>query len=403
MDSLGRQGHQRLKKEQTVANTVVVLGAGVGGLNAATRLRDLLPEQDKVVLVDRSFDGVLGLSLLWVMRGWRDVKDVRVRPQHLPGVDMVTAEVASIDTDARTVHTDQGELSYDALVIALGAGLNDGKIPGLQDALKAGIAGQFYTLDGADRLYQQLGGVNQGRLAVLVAGVPFKCPAAPFEGAFLIADALRARGVRDRVTLDTFTPDPLPMPVAGPEVGKALVGMLQQNDIGFHPGAVIERVDVAAKQMVFADERRESFDFLVVIPPHQPPAAAVSTGLGPMGWIPVDPRTLATTAPGVWAIGDTAAITLSNGKPLPKAAIFAEAEAEVAANGVAQHLGYDAPDPYFTGEGACYVEVGGHQAAKGAGNFLGPSGPAVTLFEPSEAFHSEKLEQERDWLARWNK
>jgi sulfide:quinone oxidoreductase len=385
-----------------VANTVVVLGAGVGGLTTATRLRELLPDQDEIVLVDRSFDGVLGLSLLWVLRGWRTPEQIRVRPRTLPGIEMRTAEIVSIDLDSRVVQTDQGPQPYDALVIALGAALNPGKVPGFAGAVDAGIAGEFYTLDGAARLNEQLSNVDAGRVAVVVAGVPFKCPAAPFEGAFLIADLFRERGVREAVTVDTFTPDPLPMPVAGPDVGKALVAMMEHQQIGFHPGMTIEQVDVAGKQLQFAGGAREPFDFLVVVPPHQPPPAVVTTGLGPNGWVPVDPRTLATTAEGVWAIGDASVIMLPNSKPLPKAAVFAEAEADVVANGVARHFGYDAPEPFFPGEGSCFVEVGGHQAAKGAGNFLDPPAPSVTLHEPSTAYHEEKQAEERAWLARWN-
>jgi sulfide:quinone oxidoreductase len=140
-----------------------------------------------------------------------------------------------------------------------------------------------------------------------------------------------------------------------------------------------------------------------VVPPHQSPAAAVlSTGLGPTGWIPVDPQTLATSMPGVWAIGDATALMLPNGKPLPKAAVFAQAEAEVAAHQVARHLGYDAPDTRFTGEGACYVEIGDRLAAKGEGNFLTPPAPQVALRDPSSEYHAEKEQQERDWLVRWN-
>lgn len=386
----------------TVPKTVVVLGAGVGGLTTATRLRELLPEQDQVVLVDRSFNGVLGLSLLWVMRGWRDPEQVRVRPKPLAGIDMRTAEVQTIDVEARVVHTECGPIPYDALVIALGAGLKPAKVPGLTAAIETGIAGEFYTLDGAENLHHRLSGIEKGRVALVVAGVPFKCPAAPFEGAFLAGDLLREQGVRDSVTIDTFTPDPLPMPVAGPVVGKALVEMLHQHDIGFNPGRAIEKVEVATKEMVFADGGRERFDFLIAVPPHQPPPAVASTGLGPMGWIPVDPRTLATTLPDVWAIGDSSSMTLPNGKPLPKAAVFAEGESEVVANGVARFLGHDAPEPYFDGNGACYVEVGGHLAAKGAGNFLEPPAPTVTLMEPSQEFHLEKQAEERAWLERWN-
>ncbi|QFZ24210.1 NAD(P)/FAD-dependent oxidoreductase [Saccharothrix syringae] len=383
-------------------NTVVVLGAGVGGLTAATRLRELLPERDRIILVDRSFDGVQGLSLLWVLRGWRDAEQVRVRPKPLPGIDMRTAEVRSVDTAARVVHTGTGPIPYDAVVVALGAGLAPERVPGLSDALATGVAGQFYGLDGAERLHRQLSRIDSGRIAVLVAGVPFKCPAAPFEGALLAADLLRERGVRDAVTVDAFTPDPLPMPVAGPAVGRALVGMLERHGIGFHGNRAVARVDPAARRLEFADGAGEPFDLLVVVPPHQAPTAVAGTGLGAAGWIPVDRHTLAAGAPGVWALGDSSALLLPNGKPLPKAAVFARREAEVVADGVARHLGHDAPEPHFDGLGSCYVEIGGHVAAKGVGDFFAPGGPEVTLLDPSPGFHEEKQEEERAWLARWN-
>ncbi|MCP9618888.1 hypothetical protein FOH10_10050 [Nocardia otitidiscaviarum] len=54
-----------------MSRTVALLGTGVGGLTAAATLRDPLPATDRIVLVDRSFTDVLGLSLPWVLRGWR--------------------------------------------------------------------------------------------------------------------------------------------------------------------------------------------------------------------------------------------------------------------------------------------------------------------------------------------
>lgn len=389
-----------------MSKTVIVLGAGVGGLTAAAELRKALPAQDRIVLVDRSFNGSLGLSLLWVMRGWRTPEQVRVKPTvaALPGVEMVTAEADRIDEAEQTVHChDAGPIRYDALVIALGAALDASAVPGLSEALETGAAGQFYTLDGAADLHRTIGAVESGRVVVLVAGVPFKCPAAPFEAAFLIADQLGANYSSGAVHVDAFTPDPLPMPVAGPEVGNALVAMMEAKDIGFHGGKCATRIHPDTRTVEFSDGTTESFDHLVVVPPHWSPAAAVlSSGLGPTGWIPVDPQTLATSMPAVWAIGDATALMLPNGKPLPKAAIFAQAEAEVAAYQVARHLGYDAPDTRFTGDGACYVEIGGGLAAKGEGNFLTPPAPQVALREPSPAYHAEKEQQERDWLARWN-
>ncbi|RVW04215.1 NAD(P)/FAD-dependent oxidoreductase [Rhodococcus xishaensis] len=388
-----------------MSKTVVVLGAGVGGLTAAAELRKALPAQDRIVLIDRSFTGSLGLSLLWVLRGWRTPDQVAVRPTAatLPGVDMITSEVTSVDLETRTVECGPaGPIGYDALVVALGAGLDVSRLPGLRQALDAEVAGQFYTVEGAADLHRRVGALESGRIMVLVAAVPFKCPAAPFEAAFLIGDQLGERFTSGAVRVDAFTPDPLPMPVAGPAVGNALVSMMDAQGIGFHGSKSATSVDPQMRTVYFADGSTESFDLLAVVPPHAPGAAVASTGLGPGGWIPVDPASLATTAPGVFAVGDSTALLLPNGKPLPKAAVFAEAEGEVAAHQVARYLGYGAADTRFTGDGACYVELGGGMAAKGEGNFLTAPAPQVTLREPSTAYHAEKEQQERDWLARWN-
>ncbi|MBI2702805.1 MAG: NAD(P)/FAD-dependent oxidoreductase [Mycobacterium sp.] len=389
-----------------MSKTVVVLGAGVGGLATAAELRKVLPAQDRILLIDRTFSGNLGLSLLWVMRGWRTPEQVRVKPSAaaLPGVQMVTAEVDWIDEAEQTVRCRDGDpIRYDALVIALGAALDVAAVAGLAEALEAGVASQFYTLEGAADLHRRIGALKSGRLMVLVLGVPFKCPAAPFEAAFLIADQLGARHSGGAVRVDTFTPDTLPMPVAGPEVGKSLVSMMEAKGIGFQGGKSATHIDANTRTVEFADGTTEAFDRLVVIPPHRSEAATlISTGIAPNGWIPVDPHTLAASAPGVWAIGDVTALMLPNGKPLPKAAIFAQAEAEVAAHQVARHLGYDAPDTRFTGEGVCYVEIGGGLAAKGEGDFFATPVPRVALRDPSPGYHAEKAQEERDWLARWN-
>ncbi len=386
-----------------MARTVAILGAGAGGLVTALHLRRLLPDADRIVIVDRGFETTLGLSLLWVLRGWRRREDVQVTaaPSSLPGVEMVRGEVLAIDPGRRTVETSAENISYDALVVALGSDLDAGATPGFADALGDGLAHEFYTLDGAEALRRRLRHLDGGRVVIAIAGVPFKCPAAPFEAAMLAADALRAGDTRRTVQVDTFTPDPLPMPVAGPAVGEGLVAMLKEKEIGFFPNQAVSSVEPGRRELCLADGRREGYDVLALVPRHRPPRVVADLGLSEAGWIPVDPATLATKLDGVWALGDVTALTLPNGKPLPKAAVFAEGEAEVVATGVARFLGHPAPELRFDGSGSCYIEIGDHMAAKGEGYFFESPTPAVTLYEPSTAFHDEKRVQEADWLRRW--
>ncbi|MCH8206715.1 MAG: NAD(P)/FAD-dependent oxidoreductase [Chloroflexi bacterium] len=317
------------------SSTVLILGGGVGGVVAANRLRQRLGWEHRVLLVDREERHYFPPSFPWVMVGWR-------RPQSAyrdlsglsrKGIEVVRGAVTELDMEGRKVHTEAGELSWDHLVVALGTEMAYGAVPGLAET-----AHTFYSLDGATRLRDALGLLSEGKVVVAVAGVPYRCPAAPYEGALLIDYYLRRRGVRDRVEVKLITPEPAPLPVAGPALGEAVKEMLRNRDIAFTFGTGIAQVDAEKREMVFEDDTRETFDLLVAIPQHRAPAVVRESGLaGETGWVEVDRSTLETAVPDVYAVGDVTSIPLASGLPLPKAGVFAHGQAEVvAANLVAR-------------------------------------------------------------------
>ena len=113
------------------------------------------------------------------------------------------------------------------------------------------------------------------------------------------------------------------MPNAGWAGSEWMAGQLAERGISQRVGAKAERVE--AGRVVLADGSEEPFDLLLAVPPHRPPAVVAESGLvAGHGWIGVDAGTLATTAEGVFAIGDVNLIPLANGLPLPKAGVMAE-------------------------------------------------------------------------------
>jgi len=293
--------------------TVLVLGGGVGGLITANELRRQLDPADRVVVVEREGRHLLQASLVWLMVGRRrrDQIERPLRELLAPRVELVEAEVNSIDPAARRVETTAGAFAGDALVIALGAEPDRDAIPGYREA-----ALDFFSPDGAAACARVLETFRGGRVVIVVAALPYKCPAAPYEAALLLDDELRHRGIRERCEIDVYSPEPAPMPVAGPVMGAAVVELMAAKGIRFHPGSRVERFEPGSHEVVLAGGSRVGYDLLAGVPPHRAPGAVRESPLGgAAGWIPVDRATLETGHERVHAIGDVTTITLANGKP----------------------------------------------------------------------------------------
>lgn len=374
--------------------TILILGGGVGGQVAANALAVRLAGRHHIVLVEREAEFAFSPSFLWIATGERRPEQVRRPLESLlkPGVELRRAEVTAIRTDERTVETSSGPLKYDFLVISLGAELAPEKVAGFREA-----ALDLYTIEGAAKIAERLRTWSGGRVAVLISSSPFKCPAAPYEAAFLVKDLLDRRGKASEVSV--YTPEPFPMPTAGPDVGAAMRGMLESRGIGFHAVCKVSRIDAEARTLHFENGKTAAFDLLLGVPPHQAPKAVRESGLAnEAGWIPVDRETLATKRDGVFALGDASSSALAGGKALPKAGVFAHAQAEVVAENIAELLEGRAAPRRFDGEGWCAIELGSGAAAFGSGSFFGEV-PRMRLYPPSKAWHWGKVLFEKWWLA----
>ncbi len=227
-------------------------------------------------------------------------------------------------------------------------------------------------------------------------------PGRPYETAFLAEALLRHRKVRDRTSIAIYTPEPSPMPTARPVLGEALAALLAARGIDFHPDHEVERVDADAGELVLSGRERAGFDLLLGVPAHRAPAVIAASGLAAgTGFLPVDRATLATPAEGVFAIGDAATIPVADGRFLPKAGVFAEAQAKVVAANLAAELADRIPPATFDGAGACFVELSDQRAAFATGHFYAPDAPQVRLRRPGRHWHLAKAAFEQYWMRRW--
>jgi sulfide:quinone oxidoreductase len=370
---------------------VVVLGAGFGGLELTTRLSEEFGDAADVVLVDRSHGFIFGFSKLDVMFG-------RALPAHVfhpyadvvkPGVRFVQSTVRSIDPTNKRVDTDAGPFEADILVVALGADLHPDATPGLVEG-----GHEFYTVDGAFALRDVLASFEGGRVIVGVTSLPFKCPPAPSETALLMDELLTERGYRDRSRIALVMPLGVPIPPS-PAASEALLVAFAERGIDWHPERLVRELDAARKVAVLSDGSEMPYDLFLGVPVHRAPAVVEASGMTVDGWIPVNPLTLETAFPGVYAVGDVTSVGT------PKAGVFAEGQAAVVADRVSALMRGDTGSARYGGNGMCYLDFGRDQVARVDVTFLSGQPPVGGLDGPSQELAADKVEFGRSRIRRW--
>ena len=370
---------------------VVVLGAGFGGLELTAMLSEAIGDRLDLTLIDKGESFVFGYSKLDIMFGRELPEAVRVpyRQMVKPGVRFRQESITGIDPGARRVTTDRGTYDADVLVVALGADYDVAATPGLAEG-----GHEFYSVAGATRLRDILPTFSKGRAIVGVTSAPFKCPPAPSETALLLHDYLTTRGVRAACEISLVMPFPVPVPPS-PDTSRALLAAFAERGITFIGKKLVRALDPARRVAILDDQSEMPYDLFLGIPKHRVPDVVVASGMTEKGWVPVNPKTLATKFPGVYAVGDVTSVGT------PKAGVFAEGAARVVAQSlIADIKGGDRPSAY-AGAGSCYVEFGANRVGRVDVDFFSGPAPTGTYTEASAAMAAEKKLFGSSRRARW--
>jgi len=370
---------------------ILILGAGFGGLELSTKLSEELGDELELVLIDERDGFVFGFSKLDVMFG-RALPSTVVHPYSdlvKPGLRFVRTTIRSIDPGAKRVETDAGPFEADVMVVALGADLDVSATPGLVES-----GHEFYTVPGAFALRDVLPSFDGGHVVVGVTSTPFKCPPAPSETALLMHDYLTERGIRDSSEISLVMPFGVPIPPS-PAASEALLVAFAERGIQWHPERLVSGVDPYRKVVTLRDGDEMSFDLFLGVPVHRAPAVVVESELSVDGWVPVDPRTLETAFPDVYAVGDVTSVGT------PKAGVFAEGQASVVAEQIIARVRGGAEPSTYDGRGICYLEFGRDLVARVEVTFLSGEPPRGALEGPSEALAADKGDFGSSRIRRW--
>ena len=383
-----------------MSKTILVLGAGTGGIISAKELSKKVGNDGevnpvKIILFEKEEKNVFAPSLLWLMVGKRKPQQVYRNTNKLAGagIEVTIGEIENVNPENISVTVKGKEYKGDYMVISLGV-----EQTSEHNLNKFGF--DFYTVEGAAAFNEKLQNFKGGKIAVLVPSLPFKCPAAPYEAAMLIESFIRNKGLSNKTKISLYTPEPGPMGVAGKELSGAVRQMVEMKGIKFFPE--YQLTATSDKTLTFSNGKTTEYDLLTYTPKHQCPTVISKTNLiGKSGWIETNRNTMETQFPNVYAIGDITFIPLEMGKPLPKAGVFAHYQAETVAHNIAQKIYGKSDFKTFNGEGQCFLEMGNGKAGYAGGNFYGSPLPIVNMKKPSFFWHWTKVWFEKYWWFKY--
>lgn len=372
----------------------LVLGGGFGGLAAAHELRRRMPAADDITVISAKDTFFVGFAKLWELGDLRPLAEGSRSLTRLEayGIRFVHAEITAIDPATRSVETSAGTFTGDGLIVALGA-----TPPKPHAQLFENGVHNLYSADALPKIKSALADLDHGTIAVSILGAPYLCPPAPFEAALVIDEWLRARGRRNNIDIVVSTPQPITLPVAGPDASHFLAERLSERDVTV---LTEHKVDTISSDgtVRFANGKLLHADVRLGVPAAAPPRV-VQPLADDSGWIRPDRETFATSTARVYAVGDCTVVPTASAQ-LPKAGVFAEAEGKVAAINLAADI-HGGDRATFDGRGYCFLELPGRTVARVEGNFYAEPQPDVAMSPPDEASFAAKQQWEADRLAAW--
>jgi sulfide:quinone oxidoreductase len=338
---------------------ILILGGGVGGTLTANllarKLRSRLRRGDATItLVDQTGAHTYQPGFMYLAMGGERAERL-ARPERSlldARVQLVVGEAIRIDEDARLVHLADGQrVGYEHLVLATGARILPEAIDGFEQE-----AHHFYSAEAATRLRGALDAFAGGRIVIGIAGMPYKCPPAPLEVAFLIDAELRERGLRGRSELHFCSPIGRAFTIES--VSEMATPLLADKAIELHTFFNVETIDGARKVVTSLEGEELPYDLLILVPPHRGAQVVIDSGLAPPpgGWLPTDRHTLQVGGrPNVYALGDATDL------PLSKAGSTAHFEAPVVAERIVAAVEGREPagkHAAYEGRVMCFFEIG---------------------------------------------
>ena len=224
---------------------MVVLGGGWGGLATARHLREDAPDLEVVLLEKNPIFWSCPLSNKWLV----DVVDTSflvhsyTAAAERMGYTFVQTEITDIDRDKKRVHTAQGFVDYDWLVVSAGIRVTYEPWFGNDRAAAAYTQKHFSSayVPSSEHLAlkQKIKGFKGGTFVMTLPPPPHRCPPSPYERACLMADYFKRNKIAAKILI--LDPKPRIMPIGGGY--RMAFDELYEDIITYVPNAGVKELD----------------------------------------------------------------------------------------------------------------------------------------------------------------
>jgi sulfide:quinone oxidoreductase len=355
---------------------ILVVGGGMGGTILANNLARRLSGEIKagkasITMLSASDKHMYQPGLLYVAVG-KMMPDELYRDQVSLLESCITFRVDPVtkfNLKENNVVTESGkQYDYDIIVISTGSRAHAEGTPGLAEN-----ASQFYTEADAVKMFSALQNFEGGKVMVAV-GVPHKCPMAPLEITFMLADYFKERGIWDKVQLHYTYP-----------IGRvhslepvAKWAQPEFDRLGITYETLFNMKEVQPGKVISEEGTEESYDLLITVPAHKGMQVIEDNELGAGGFIPTNRTRLNVEGyENAFVIGDTTNL------PISKAGSTAHFEAEALAENIASTVKIGQPVRDYDGKVFCFIEAGEGRATYAMFNYQNPPDPKA----PTKGIH----------------
>ncbi len=400
---------------------IVILGAGIGGMPAAYEMREMLPKEHKITVINAVDFFQFVPSNPWLAVGWRKPEELMLKVGPLlarKGIDFIAKLVTKIDPDANRLELVDGQsVNYDYLVITTGPKLSFAEVPGAGPVHSGGggFTHSVCTVPHAEAFWADYQKFLENPGPVVIGAMPMaSCFGPAYEFAFILDTDLRRRKLRNKVPITFVTSEPYIGHLGLGGVGDSksmLESEMRNRDMKWITNAKTTRVEEGMLFTTQLDdlgqvfkEHEVPFKLSMMLPAFKgvDAVAAVPKLCNPRGFVLIDEYQRSKAYKNIFSAGVCVAIPPVEATPVatgaPKTGYMIETMVTAIVHNIADELRGSTASTKATWNAICLADMGDTGAAFVALPQIPPRN--VNWFKKGKWVHLAKIAYEKYFMRK---